>query len=95
MARYGDLYTPASNYGKVYRGSLASRQKSIEQAGDNMANFAGEIYNLVQKEREAPIICLACLSDTLSVQNTNMALIIHVMKIGVIPVGLGYFFSRV
>ena len=53
MARYGDLYTPASNYGKVYRGSLASRQKSIEQAGDNMVNFAGEIYNLVQKEREA------------------------------------------
>jgi len=53
MARYGDLYTPASNYGKAYRGSLASRQKSIEQAGDNMVNFAGEIYNLVQKEREA------------------------------------------
>ena len=55
MARYGDLYTPASNYGKTYRGSLASRQKSIEQAGDNMVNFAGEIYNLVQKEREAKV----------------------------------------
>ena len=52
MARYGDLYTPASNYGQVYRGSLASRQKSIEEAGKNMKDFAGEIYNLVDRQRQ-------------------------------------------
>jgi len=52
MARYGDLYTPASNYGQVYRGSLASRQKSVEQAGQNMKDFAGEIYNLVDRQRQ-------------------------------------------
>ena len=52
MARYGDLYTPASNYGQVYRGSLASRQKSVEQAGKNMKDFAGEIYNLVDRQRQ-------------------------------------------
>ena len=52
MARYGDLYTPARDYGQVYRGSLASRQKSVEQAGQNMKDFAGEVYKLVDRHRQ-------------------------------------------
>ena len=52
MARYGDLYTPASNYGQVYRGSLASRQKSVEQAGKNLKDIAGEINTLVDRQRQ-------------------------------------------
>ena len=52
MARYKDLYTPASNYGQVYRGGLRQRTEAQEKAGQNMVDFAGDIYNLVDRQRQ-------------------------------------------
>ena len=55
MARYKDLYTPARDYGQVYRQGMAQRVSSQEKAGDQMRSFAGDIYDLVdrQHQREA------------------------------------------
>ena len=55
MARYRDLHTAAQNYGSVYRQGLAQRESSRKDAGDQMLSFAGDIYDLVerQKQREA------------------------------------------
>lgn len=52
MARYKDLYTPASNYGQVYRGGLRQRTEAQEKTGQNMVDFAGDIYNLVDRQRQ-------------------------------------------
>ena len=52
MARYKDLYTPARDYGQVYQGGLRQRTESQERAGKNMVDFAGDIYNLVDKQRQ-------------------------------------------
>ena len=53
MARYRDLYTPAANYGQVYRSGLQQRVESQEKAGNQMVDFAGEIYDLVERQRKA------------------------------------------
>ena len=52
MARYKDLYTPASNYGQAYRGGLRQRTEAQEKTGQNMVDFAGDIYNLVDRQRQ-------------------------------------------
>ena len=52
MARYGNINTAASSYGTSYRQGLKDMSTQAEKATQGLVDFAGDIYNLVEKERK-------------------------------------------